>query len=34
MSKCRVCKVDKYGKGVMCAKHWMAKVSLKNAMKR
>ena len=29
MSKCRVCKVDKYGKGVMCAKHWVSKVSLK-----
>lgn len=29
MKKCDVCKVNKYGKGVMCAKHWISKVSSK-----
>jgi len=29
MANCKVCKVDKYGKGVMCVKHWINKVSSK-----
>ena len=34
MKKSCGCNVNAYGKGVMCLKHWMNKVSMKKALAR